>query len=131
MAKMITMRISKDFCNHYKKCYYFQQVFPDIYYFIPSNPLEPAIVSTESFISRAHRANPQAAERVLLPKVISDAIDEQEAVIESMTGQPKWKTANLQDLRDVVTIVRGYKGFVKEIIQRTPSINWGRPGLTE
>ncbi len=101
------------------------------YYFIPSNPLEPAIVSTESFISRAHRANPEATERVLLPETISEALEEQKATIDPISGQPTWRAANLQDLRDATTIVRGYKNFIKEIIQKTPSNYWGRPGLTE
>lgn len=101
------------------------------YYFIPLDPIQPAIVSTESFISRAYRVNPQAAERALLPELIAEAQEEQTAPIEPISGQPRWKVANLQDLRDIATIVRGYKSFVKEIIQRTPTIYWGRSGLTE
>lgn len=101
------------------------------YYFIPLDPIQPAIVSTESSISRAYRANPQEAERVLLPEVIADAQEEQTAPIEPISGQPRWKIANLQDLRDIATIVRGYKGSIKEIIQQTPAKHWGRPGLTD
>ncbi len=100
------------------------------YYFIPLSGVDQAVVSTESFISRAYKANPQAVKGVLLPETISTALKEQEVPIEPATGKPKWRIANLQDLRDAVAIAREYKYFIAEIIERTPKDLWGRPGLT-
>ena len=43
------------------------------YYFVPLDPVQPAVVSVESFIARAHSVNPHAAERALLPEDIATA----------------------------------------------------------
>lgn len=101
------------------------------YYYFPLNEIEPVMVSTESFISRAHSLNPEAAERAISPEVISKELEKQEAPIDPESGKPRWRTANLQDLRDAAAIVGGYTGFVADIIQQTPKEVWGRPGMTE
>lgn len=101
------------------------------YYFIPLDSVQPAIVSTESFMARAHRVNPQMAERGFLPEVIAEAKGAENQPIDEASGQPRSKIANLQDLRDALAIVRGGDWFVKDIIGVTPKKNWGRPGLTD
>lgn len=101
------------------------------YYFIPLDPVQPAVVSTESFLARAHRVNPQMAERGFLPEVIVEAKKGEAQPIDEESGQPRSKIANLQDLRDTLAIVRGGDWFVKDIIGVTPKQNWGRLGLTD
>lgn len=101
------------------------------HYFIPLKENEPAIVSTESFITRASRANPQTADTWIGKETVARAEKEDASPVEPVTGLPRSRQTTLQDLRDVAVIVRGYKNFVKEIIERTPKDFWGRPGLTE
>lgn len=100
------------------------------YYFIPSNPVQPAVVSTESFIARAHKVNPQAAERVFLSELIDHELSAENQPMDKDSGQPRSKIANLQDFRDALAIVRGGDWFVREIIEVTPKEFWSRPGLT-
>lgn len=101
------------------------------YYYIPQDPIQPSVVSTESFIARAHRVNPQMAEGGFLPELITEAVTAENQPIDEASGQPRSKIANLQDLRDALNIVRGGDWFVREIIEMTPKEYWGRPGLTD
>lgn len=101
------------------------------YYFIPVKDNEQAIVSTESDITRASRANPDTTDRLLGEDMVSEAEREDTKPIDPETGLPRQRTATLQDLQDAAVIVRGYKNFVKDSISITPKNNWGRPGLTE
>lgn len=101
------------------------------YYFIPLNPDEEALVSTESLITRASRANPQAAGTWIGEEAVARAENEDTSLVEPITGLPRSRKTTLQDLRDAAVIVGDYKKFVKEIIECTPKDFWGRPGLTE
>lgn len=101
------------------------------YYFIPLKEDEPAIVSTESSITRASRANPETADTWIGEETVALAEKEDASSIEPVTGLPRSRKATLQDLRDAAVIVGEYKKFVKEIIEHTPKDFWGRPGLTE
>lgn len=101
------------------------------YYFIPLENDKPGIISTESFITRASRVNPQDADTWIGEENVDRAEKEDASPVEPITGLPKLRNVNLQDLRDAAVIIRGYKNFVKEIIERTPKDFWGRAGLTE
>lgn len=82
------------------------------YYFIPVDSIQPAVVSTESFIDRANKVNPNFQ-------------------LENEGSDPSFKIANLQDLRDALAVVRDSDWFIKEVIYNTPHQYWGRSGLTE
>lgn len=101
------------------------------YYFLPLKDDEPVIVSTESFITRASRANPQVADTWIGEQAITNAKIEDTSQAEPITGLPQTRNATPQDLRDAAAIVREYKNFIKDIIEVTPKDFWGRPGLTE
>lgn len=101
------------------------------YYLIPLDPIQPAIVSGESFVSRAHRLNPTRAEKGLTAELIARSEEVDAQAIDEVSGQPRSKIANLQDFRDALTLARGGYLAVKDTITHTPKKFWGRPGLTE
>lgn len=101
------------------------------YYFIPMGEDGHAVVSTDSFITRASRANPETADRLLGENTVAEIEKRDSADFDPVTGLPRLRDATLQDLRDAAAIVRGYADSVKDIIGVTPKDNWGRPGLTE
>lgn len=100
------------------------------YYYIPFDPNQKVIVSTESFISRAHRANPERAEGFFLKEDVESAKTHQEEEIDRSTGLPRKKGASLQDLRDAANIIRHSKFLVSMAVDAGRE-DWGEPGFTE